>query len=106
MTCLDTSIICGSVVLQLARPIEVFSIIVAPKRWNFINPFKGGAPHWVGAVQWGDSITFTAIAPENSHGNCGKNQANAPGNRPSQKEMSIPTIHFQVRTVSFREGNF
>ncbi len=28
----------------------------------------------------------------------------APENRPSQKEISIPTIHFQVRTVSFREG--
>ena len=25
-------------------------------------------------------------------------------NRPSQKETSIPAIHFQVRTVSFREG--
>ena len=30
----------------------------------------------------------------------------APENRPSQKETSIPTIHFQVRTVSFREGIF
>ena len=29
----------------------------------------------------------------------------APENGPSQKETSIPTIHFQVRTVSFREGN-
>ena len=28
----------------------------------------------------------------------------APENRPSQKETSIPTIHFQGRTVSFREG--
>ena len=28
----------------------------------------------------------------------------APENRPSQKESSIPTIHFQVRAVSFREG--
>ena len=28
----------------------------------------------------------------------------APENRSSQKETSIPTIHFQVRTVSFREG--
>ena len=28
----------------------------------------------------------------------------APQNRPSQKEISIPTIHFQVRTLSFREG--
>ena len=28
----------------------------------------------------------------------------APENRPSQKETSIPTIHVQVRTVSFREG--
>ena len=28
----------------------------------------------------------------------------APENRPSQKETSIPTIHFQVRAVSFREG--
>ncbi len=27
-------------------------------------------------------------------------------NKPSQKETSIPTIHFQVRTVSFREGNY
>ncbi len=33
----------GQHVLQLARPIEVLSIIVAPKRWNFINPFMGGA---------------------------------------------------------------
>ena len=29
----------------------------------------------------------------------------APENRPSQKETSIPTIHFQGRVVSFREGN-
>ncbi len=28
----------------------------------------------------------------------------APANRPSQKETDTPTIHFQVRTVSFREG--
>ena len=28
----------------------------------------------------------------------------APENRPSQKETSIPTIHFQMRAVSFREG--
>ena len=28
----------------------------------------------------------------------------APENRPSQKEISIPTIHFQVRAVSFREA--
>ena len=28
----------------------------------------------------------------------------APEDRPSQKETSIPIIHFQVRTVSFREG--
>ncbi len=28
----------------------------------------------------------------------------APENRPFQKETSIPTIHFQVRCVSFREG--
>ena len=28
----------------------------------------------------------------------------APENMPSQKETSIPTIYFQVRTVSFREG--
>ena len=29
----------------------------------------------------------------------------APENRQSQKEMSIPTIHFQVRAVSFRKGS-
>ena len=29
----------------------------------------------------------------------------APENRPSQKESSLPTIHFQGRTLSFREGN-
>ena len=28
----------------------------------------------------------------------------APENRPSQKETSISTTHFQVRAVSFREG--
>ncbi len=28
----------------------------------------------------------------------------APENRPSQKETSIPTIHFQGRNLSFREG--
>ena len=28
----------------------------------------------------------------------------APENTVSQKEMSLPTIHFLVRTVSFREG--
>ena len=30
--------------------------------------------------------------------------AKAPENWPSQKETNIPTIHFQGRTVSFREG--
>ena len=30
----------------------------------------------------------------------------APENGPSQKEIHIPTIHFQGRTVSFREGNY
>ena len=30
----------------------------------------------------------------------------APENRLSQKETSIPTIHFQVQTVSFWEGIF
>ena len=29
-----------------------------------------------------------------------------PENRPSQKQTSIPTIHFQVRAVSFRECKF
>ena len=29
----------------------------------------------------------------------------APENRPSQKETSLPTIHFQVRAVSFGKGN-
>ena len=29
----------------------------------------------------------------------------APENRPFQKETSIPTIHFQVRNVSFRVDN-
>ena len=29
----------------------------------------------------------------------------APENGPSQRETSIPTIHFQVRTVSFRDCN-
>ena len=30
----------------------------------------------------------------------------APANRPGpKKETSIPTIHFRVRTVSFREGS-
>ena len=31
--------------------------------------------------------------------------AKAPENRPSQKETSIPTIHFQVRAVSFTKDN-
>ena len=31
--------------------------------------------------------------------------ANAPENRPSQKETSLPIIPFQVRAVSFGEGN-
>ena len=30
--------------------------------------------------------------------------AKAPENWPSQKETNIPTIHFQMGTVSFREG--
>ncbi len=30
----------------------------------------------------------------------------APENRPSQKETSFPTIHFQVQAVSFREGRW
>ena len=34
------------------------------------------------------------------------NEQFAPANRPSQKETTIPTIHFQVRAVSFREGNW
>ena len=29
----------------------------------------------------------------------------APENRPSPKEPTIPTIHFQGQAVSFREGN-
>ncbi len=34
--------------------------------------------------------------------------ANAPENRvfPKRKRESVPTIHFQGRTVSFREGNY
>ena len=28
----------------------------------------------------------------------------APENRPSQKESSIPTIHFRVQAVRFRDG--
>ena len=28
----------------------------------------------------------------------------SPESRPSKKETSLPTIHFQVRAVSFREG--
>ena len=28
----------------------------------------------------------------------------APENKPSQKATSIPPVHFQVRTISFREG--
>ena len=28
----------------------------------------------------------------------------APETRPSEKETSIPTIHFQVQAVSWREG--
>ena len=31
--------------------------------------------------------------------------AKAPENRPSQKEIHLPTIDFQGQTVSFREGN-
>ena len=30
----------------------------------------------------------------------------APENRPSQKETSIPTIHFQGRAVSFRDCKY
>ncbi len=30
----------------------------------------------------------------------------APEHRPSPKEISIPTIRFQVQTVGFREGTF
>ena len=33
-----------------------------------------------------------------------QNQQIALENRPCQKETSIPTIHSQVRTVSFKEG--
>ena len=29
----------------------------------------------------------------------------APENRPSQKEIHLPTTNFQGRAVSFREGN-
>ena len=29
----------------------------------------------------------------------------SPENNPSQKEIHLPTIHFQVQAVSFREGN-
>ena len=28
----------------------------------------------------------------------------APARKPSEKETSLPSIHFQLRTVSFREG--
>ena len=32
--------------------------------------------------------------------------AKAPENRPFQKDSDIPTINFQVRAVSFREGTY
>ena len=50
------------------------------------GPMSLGGPwksHWI-------TIPETNIPPEN---------------RPSQKDTSLPTIHFQVRTVSFRECN-
>ena len=44
--------------------------------------------------------------PELSYLHSLKLTANAPEDRPSQKEISIPTIHFQVRChVSFTEGS-
>ena len=34
-----------------------------------------------------------------------KTSSKSPENEPSRKEASLPTIHFQVQTVSFREGS-
>ena len=40
------------------------------------------------------SVQFTTLPQTNM----------APENRVAQKEIHLPTIHFQVRAVSFREG--
>ena len=55
-----------------------------------IPPCQEGTPSTQKCQLWvGDTLPKTNITPEN---------------RPSQKETSIPTIHFHVRAVSFREG--
>ena len=52
-------------------------------------PMGGAVAKRRGRFFYNDALPKTIIAPQN---------------RPSQKETSIPTIHFQVQTVSFREG--
>ena len=55
-----------------------------------ILPCQKGTPSTQKCQLWvGDALPKTNITPENTN--------ITPENRPSQKETSIPTIHFQVR---------
>ena len=83
---------------------------------------NGNFPHLPGGFGWTDldggsrgsqnTLTFDCnytpeiwqTAPQHSHALPETNMA--PENRSSQKETSIPTIHFHVRAVSFREGSW
>ena len=56
---------------------------------TFSSPPKQG--NWVEPKNNNNTLPETSIDPEN---------------RTLKKEISVPTIHFQMRTVRFREGNF
>ena len=65
-----------------------------------IGPMEGAlfGPTWMSrGIQWGSLACAGSLgrlcAPEG-----------APENKPAPKDGSVPTIHFQVRVVSFREG--
>ena len=83
-----------------------------PKRWWFSMAMKAGS---VGSFDGSERNPLRLppnllMAGEGPVFICSKEftlrETNiAPENRPFQKETSIQNIHFQVRTVSFREGN-
>ncbi len=66
------------------------------KRWSTSGEWSCGR---ICPGYWNGKLGFTTVLsgypPETNI---------APENRPSQKEMHFPTIHFQGQAVSFREG--
>ena len=80
---------------------DYISELQLPHTFTICLQFHGSSKQWLEmnttetnkktiSQKWFDTLPKTNIAPE--HG-------------PSQEETSLPIIHFQVQTVSFREGN-